>query len=240
MHNTRYRHRVRQQFRRLSHLAIFIQRIKIPRIQIRVPITHIHQNLLNLRLREGKFLEEPPTAQVMVIFVALAQDIAYVEMGLVVVCPVLFAAVDGDSAVGTLEVYVCGRRALLAGFAGFEVEGAVRGAGGLVIRVRAVCVLAHEGCAFAHLGYGGIGEGVEEVLLVQHECPLGSFGVDIFKWFPALPSFLGCGGGETAARQGERGFGGGFSRVIPRYREVLGDETEGGVRAQLGSRSFDQ
>lgn len=104
-------HWVRQQLGGLAHLAVVVEGVVVAGVEVRVPAAHVDQDLLHLRLGELELIEDAAAVQIVVVLVALAQHVADLEMGLVVVGPVLLAAVDGDAAVRALEVDVGGRRA---------------------------------------------------------------------------------------------------------------------------------
>jgi hypothetical protein len=69
-------HGVRQKLGGLTHLPVLVQRIEVSRVQVCIPTSHVDKDLLHLRLGELKLLEESPTAQVVVVFIRLAQHIA--------------------------------------------------------------------------------------------------------------------------------------------------------------------
>jgi hypothetical protein len=84
----------------------------------------------------------------MVVLVDLAQCVANLEMCLVIIGPVLLAAVHRDAAVRALEIDM--RRGHCAPW--------------LVVMVWAPRMLSYEGRAPANLWDWGVGEGVEEVI----------------------------------------------------------------------------
>jgi hypothetical protein len=116
----------------------------------------------------------------MVILIRLTQNIADLQMCFVVICPMLLTTVYRDPAVGAFKVYVGWRGTCLRRLAGFEVHGVGRRTCGLVRGVRAICVLSHESCSLADLGYGRVRERVEEVVFGQHELALDALRIDVF------------------------------------------------------------
>ena len=133
----------------------------------------------------------------MIVFVDLPQDVADLEMAFVVRGEVGFAAGNGDPAVRALEADVCGG---LGGgrvcFARFGVRGGSCRAGRAVVGMRAVGVLAHEGCTAPDLGRGGVGEGVEEVVGLEEDAEVGGVMLLMRVWL--LPFCCGVrrdGGG---------------------------------------------
>jgi len=66
--------------------------------------------------------------------------------------------------------------------------------------VRAIGMLAHESCALAYLRYGGVGEGVEEVVFSQDQRPPVSLGIDVVIRFERLIKTTAWCGRETALR----------------------------------------
>jgi hypothetical protein len=91
----------------------------------------------------------------MIILVDLLQAVAYFKMSLVVVHPMLLAAVRGDATVGTLETDVRGSLSCRScRLSPFWVIGVESDSGLSVCWVWAVCVLLHEGRAAAYLGRG--------------------------------------------------------------------------------------
>ena len=111
--NTRDRDGVCQQLCRLAHLSVLVQRVKVSGVHVCIPTCHVDQNLLHLGLRKLELLEETPTSQIMVVFVDLFQNVADLQMRLVVVGPVLFTAVYWYTTVWTLEIYMGGWGACL-------------------------------------------------------------------------------------------------------------------------------
>jgi hypothetical protein len=114
-------------------------------------------------------------------------------MRLVVVHPVLLAAVDGDAAVRTFEVYMCGWGTGGGRLARFKVEWVGGYAGWGVGGVRAVCVLAHIRRALADLGDGRLGEGVEEVVFCEDIFALVALWVYVFERFERFAKLLASG-----------------------------------------------
>jgi hypothetical protein len=224
-----YCHRVGQKFRGLAHLLVFIQRIKVPRVQISIPTAHVCQDLFNLRLCETEFFEEPSAPQVMVVLIGLPYYVAYLQMRLIIIRPVLLTAIYGNTTIWTFEVYMRGRGASLGRLAGFVVAGIVCRSGWRVIGVWTVGMLSHVRCSFANLGYRRVCEGVEEVIVCQNSCPRNAFWVDIFirlEWLLGCKELLARGRRNISASLGRlcscRSFGG----VQARGRNVLRRETE--------------
>lgn len=157
----------------------------------------------------------------MVVFVGLTQNVADLQMSLVVVGPVLLAAVDRDTAVGALKVDVGRRGPGLGRLAGFEVHWVVWGARRLVVGMGTVGVLAHEGGSFADVGDRRLGEGVEEVVFGEDQRALDSLGVDILVGLERLLEAAARRRGEAPAGQGElwgcRALGG----MIPVRQAIL-------------------
>lgn len=100
----------------------------------------------------------------MIILVDLSEGIANLEMLLVMIHPVLLAAVDRDAAVGAFEVDLARFHITSLRLLAF---GARRQFGRFMVRVRAISILAHEGGSSSELGDWGVGEGVKEVVLCQ-------------------------------------------------------------------------
>jgi hypothetical protein len=241
MHHTSNCHRVRQQLSRLPHFALLVQSIEIPCIQISVPASHIDQNLLNLRLRQLELLVEATAPQIVVVFVALLHDITHLQVRFIVVRPVFFTAIHRDTTIGALEVYVRGRCAFIGGFACLGVASMLGGASRLVGGMWTVGMLAHKRSAFPYRGYGRVGEGVEQVILVEHHPAVFAFGVDIIVWFKCLLKFAAGGRGETPLRQRELGVRRGFGGVSSPRGESLGRvESRGRRWPQLVSWRLDQ
>lgn len=88
----------------------------------------------------------------------------------------------------------------------------------LVRGVRAVGMLAHEGRTPPDLGNGRLGEGVEEIVLGEHQPAPAAFGVDIVVWFEwLLHGSLRCGA-EAASWESELGRGVAGKRRWPQLR----------------------
>src|SRR6478609_4219676 len=104
----------------------------------------------------------------MVILVDLSECIANLQVVLVVVHPMLLGAVNGEATVWALEVNV--RRSHVAGtlwlLACWRHS---RHLGGMVLRVRAVCMLPHKGSSTAEFGDWGRRKRVEEIILAQSQ-----------------------------------------------------------------------
>jgi hypothetical protein len=147
----------------------------------------------------------------------------------------LFTAIYRDSAVWAFEVYVGWRGTCLGRLAGFEVHRIVRRACRLVRRMRAVCMLSHKRSPLAYLRYWRVGEGVEQVVFRQDQCPTDTLGVDVFirlEWLIKLPVSR-CR--ERSFRQCEFRVRWSFGGVVPLGRNILGDRSEGLRGPQLRS-----
>lgn len=72
-----------------------------------------------------------------------------------------------------------------------------------MVRVRAVCMLAHESRSLADLRDGRIGEGVEEVVLGQDKRPLDALGVNVLKRLEWLLEAATRRGRERSSRGGQ-------------------------------------
>ena len=131
-------------------------------VEIGVPGVHVGQTLLHLLRWVFKFGEEAAGVEVMVIFVGLTEGVADFQVAFVVVCPVVFAAVCWDSAVGAFETDMgWGKSRSIVAFSSFRV---VRGGGysGLSMSwMWAVGMRFHKGCPFSDPGGRRVGEGVE-------------------------------------------------------------------------------
>lgn len=138
----------------LSHLSVLVERIEVSCVQICIPAGHVHEDLFHLGLSELELLEESPTTQIMIVLVRLAQYVADFQMCLVVVRPVLLAAVNRYPAVWALEIYMGWWGALLRRLTSLKVHGILCGSSRLMIRMRAVRMLTHERRSFADLRYG--------------------------------------------------------------------------------------
>ena len=120
----------------------------------------------------------------MVVLINLPQCLAQLQVLLVVVRPVLLAAIYRYAAVRALELHMCGRPGgPAAGLARLEVSWRGSNAGLVVRGVRAVGMMLHEGGAFADGGHGRGAEAVEEVIwLKDHVGVRGSFDIGGRAW----------------------------------------------------------
>lgn len=169
MQHTPNRNRIRQQPGYLTHTPLLVHSIELARIEHSVPIGQIDLGLVQLGTGVLEFREKPPTEEIVVILVDLAEHVADLEMAGVIVREVLGAAGDGDAAVGTLVADMGWGHAIVGGLVLFGIDGRGGGPGRLVRRVRTVGVLSHEGGATADLRGGGVGEGVEEVVGLEED-----------------------------------------------------------------------
>ena len=169
MQHTPNRNRIRQQPSHLTHTPLLVHRIKLARIEHGVPIGQIDLSLVQLGTRVLEFREKPPTEEIVVILVDLAEHVADLKMAGVIVREVLGAAGDGDAAVGTFMADMGWGHAAVGGLVLFGIDGRGGSPGRLVRRVRTVGVLSHEGGATADLRGGGVGEGVEEVVGLEED-----------------------------------------------------------------------
>jgi hypothetical protein len=233
-------HGVRQQLGRLPHLPVLVERIEVARVQVCVPARHVHQDLLHLRLGELELAEEAPTAQVVIVLVALPQHVADLQVCLVVVRPVLLAAVHRDAAVGALEVYVGGRGARRGRLAGFEVHGVVRRARRLVRGVRAVGMLAHKRRALPYLRDGRVAEGVEEVVPGQDQLPPYAFRVHVLIRLEGLRRGFARRRGEAAPGEGRLWWCRLLGGVSALRCAILGERAERLRRSELRPCVLDQ
>lgn len=103
--------------------------------------------------------------EVMVIFIDLSQSVAYLKMFLIVVHPMLLAAIYRDATVRALEIDVLRR---LGARLGIDLAVGLGELPWAVAVVRAAGVLSYEGRTLADLGDGRVGEGVEEVVLLEN------------------------------------------------------------------------
>lgn len=95
--------RVGEQLRRLPELPLAVDGVEFACVEKGVPVREIDLLLLHLRTRILEFFKEAPGAQIMVICIDFAQDIANLDVGFKVIGPVLLAAGHGNAAVGTFE-----------------------------------------------------------------------------------------------------------------------------------------
>ncbi len=146
----------------MSHAPVRVDRYEIPRVQERVPVGHVHQSFLHLGPGIFEFGEYSSRPQVMVVLVDLPQGIADLQVFLVVVLPVLLAAVNGYAAVRAFEVDM-GRRLFSRLYYRFS-HGAIRDSCGSMVGMRAVRMEFDISGTTAHVGNGGIGERVEEIV----------------------------------------------------------------------------
>jgi hypothetical protein len=174
-------HGISEELRSLSHLSVLVERIEVSRIQICIPACHVHENLLHLRLGELELLKESPASQVMVVLVGLSQNITNFQMCLVVVCPMLLAAVDRYPAVWALEVHMGRWGTLLGRLASLQIHGVLCGSCRLMIRMRTVCMLSHERCSLANLRYRRVRERIEQIVLRQDKSSFDTLWIDILE-----------------------------------------------------------
>lgn len=104
MNHARHRDGVREQPRRLPHTPIIIDGLETSSVQEGIPIGHVDEGLLDLRPCILKLGEEPSGSKVVVVLIDLPQGIADFQVRLIVVHPMLPAAVYRDPAVGALKV----------------------------------------------------------------------------------------------------------------------------------------
>lgn len=192
-----------QQSRRLPHGSVGVYGLKLPCVQQRIPICQVHQDLFQLWSRVLEFRKVPARPQVVVIFIDLPQGIADLHVPLVVVSPMLFAAVCCNAAIRAFESNVCGR--LCAFGILFPNLGIVRrrwDSRPMMGGVWTVCVALGEKRSFSNFGYGGFGKRVEQVILPE-QCPrlvVAIFGVlkMPFKVVFGLISWYGSRGSVLA------------------------------------------
>lgn len=195
------RDRIRQQPSHLTHTPLFVHRIELARIEHSIPVRQVDLGLVELWTGVLEFREEPPTEEIVVILVDLAEYVADFQMTGIVVGEMLGAAGDGDAAVGTLVADMGWGHATLGGLVLFGIDGGGGGPGRLVRRVRTVGVLSHEGGAAANLRGRRVGEGVEEVVRLEED-----------SFF--LPDILGFFVGGAAAHIMVRGCTGGLGFLL--------------------------
>lgn len=99
-------HWVGQKLGQLSHASVIVHGIELSREHERIPIGHVDNNLLLLRTGILEFGEEPARYQIMVVLVDLLQGVTNFDMIFKILCPVVFAAVYGNTTIGTLEVHM--------------------------------------------------------------------------------------------------------------------------------------
>lgn len=157
-----------EEFCRLAEGALVVYSAKFSRVEVRVPIRHVDECFFHLRAGVFEFREEAAGAQVVVVFVDLAQRVADFKVRFIVVGPVGFAAGDGDAAVGAFEADVGGGLGR-GGFAGFGVVRGAGLAGAVVGGMGTVGVGLHEGGSTAYIWGRGGGEGVEEVIGLEED-----------------------------------------------------------------------
>ena len=163
--NAADRERVGQQLSRLSHAPVIIDSFELTGIHKGVPVGHVDHGIIHLRAGVVELVEVAARMEVMVIFVDLSQSVADLKMLLVVVHPMLLAAVYRDATVGALEINML--RGLGARL-GIDLAAGLRELSWAVAVVRAAGVLFYEGRALADLGNGRVGERVEEVVLLEN------------------------------------------------------------------------
>jgi hypothetical protein len=160
-------------------------------------------------------------------------------MGLIVIRPVLLAAVYRYAAIRALKVDVRGRGAGFRRLAAFEVVRIVRCTRRLVRGMWAVSVLSHKGSALANLGYGRVRERVEEVVLGEDKLSLDALRIDIVYRLEGSFKLAAWSRGYPSSRQRELGLGRNFGGVVARSK-CLGGDAERRRGPQLGARGFDE
>ena len=224
--NTCNGHGVGEKLRSLSHLPVLVQRIEVSSVQVRVPTCHVHENLFDLRLCELEFLKESPTAQIMIVLIRLAQHIADLQMRFVIVRPMFFAAVDRYPTIRALEVDVGWWGASLRGLASLEIHFILWGACRLVVRMRAVRMLAHESRSLANLRYRRLRERVEELVFRQDKSPLVALRINVLERFERLLKTAIRRGRERSSRGHQLWLCWTFGGMISLRRDILGERTE--------------
>jgi hypothetical protein len=149
------------------------------------------------------------------------------------------AAVDWYPAIWALEVYVGWRGTLLRRLASLEIHGVLRCSSRLVIGMRTVCMLAHEGRSFANLRYGRVGERVEEVVLGQDEGPLVTLRIDVLIRLKRLVEAAIGRSREGSPRGSQLRLRRSLGGMISLRCNILGDRTEGLRGPQLSARAFE-
>ena len=153
MQDTRNGLRVRQHASDLTHRPVRIDRLKLPRIHVRIPIGHIDHVVIVLHSRVRKLREEPARVQIVIILIDLPNSLAHLQMSLKIIHPVALGTVDRDAAVGTFEMRMSRRLTRFVrrgGLASFRVMRGGRHASLLVTGVWAKGVLLDERGALAN------------------------------------------------------------------------------------------
>lgn len=91
---------VGEEFRGLAEGAVVVDGFEFARVEEGVPVCHVDEGFFHLRAGVFEFGEEAAGAEVVVVFVDLAEGVADFHVRFVVVGPVFFGAGDGDAAVG--------------------------------------------------------------------------------------------------------------------------------------------
>ena len=162
--------RIRKHAGNLTHGAIRIDRLKLAGIHISIPIGHVDDKVIILHTGVRELGEETARVQIMIILIDLANRITNLEVGLEIVHPVTFRAVDRHTTVRAFEMRVRRRLAPFVGdggFASFRIVRGGRSSSLLVAWVWAEGILLDEGGALADDRRGRVREGVEEVVGFQ-------------------------------------------------------------------------
>jgi hypothetical protein len=96
--------RVSEHASNLAHGAIVVDSLEFTGVQVRIPVGHVDDKIIILRTGVIELREEATRMQVMVILIDLAKGITDLQVGLEVIHPVALGAVDGNTAVRTLEM----------------------------------------------------------------------------------------------------------------------------------------
>lgn len=169
MQNTANGNGVRQESCNLAHTTIRVYSLELSRVHKSVPVCHVDSSVVKLQVRQIGLMEDTAGSEIVVILIDLTERVTHFKVLLVMVHPVLFAAVDRHTAVRALKSNM-GRRHIacrLCRFLSFASHS--RQLGRLVIGVWAVCMLLHKSCATTKFGNRRVGKGVEEVVLAEFD-----------------------------------------------------------------------
>lgn len=113
-------------------------------------------------------MEYSTRSQIVVVFVDLAKSIADFQVIFIIIHPMLFAAIDRDTAIWALEVHMRGSHIPFSDGSSITNCGRIEwDSRMLVIGVRAVCILSHVGSSATEFGNWRLGKRVEEIIWVQ-------------------------------------------------------------------------
>lgn len=135
----------------LAHGSVRVDSIEFATVHESVPVGHVHSGIVELEIRQISLMKDSSRAKIMIVFVDLAQSIANFQMLLVMVHPMLLAAVYGNAAVRALEINLRGGHVTGCGLLAL---GNCRHLGRLVVWMGAAGMLTHKCGAASKFGHG--------------------------------------------------------------------------------------